>query len=766
MGLLLAFLTPPSVSYATHIVGGDMTYRFIEQQGENNLYRVRLNIYYDCFPADGQAANDSDSTIMIAVYQRMTASPELWRLVGNNGSARMLTVRRSPMTTIPNPTYECLIPPTDKCVQHGVFEFDLILKRIAAPYVISYQRCCRNGGIGNLAQLNAGANYYAEISPEAQAAGNSSPTFSNYPPPLLCVNTPFTYNHVATDADGDRLVYRFVKAMDSPGEIGRTGCYQAPNSGNYNCPPEILKLMNKWEQNYRPSYSHTSPLGTNVTFTIDSVTGFMQGLPRNIGRFVVSVAVEEWRGNVLLGRTFRDFQFNIVYCPKKAEVIFDYRADSSNYVGDKRFIIQKCDSLAFRILHTSKTRDSIGANFYWEFNIGGTTQRFNDWFPQITVPDTGYYQGMLWLNRGNICYDSAYVDIQVGAGVTPNFSINFDSCAATPVTFRNTSSASRFGIKDITWNLSDTSFIEYYPSVSDSVSRFYNTVGLKTVSLKIKNRFGCSTQKVKTFIYQPSLASVRIAASETSVCIPSTVSFRNLTLPTDTSLRIKWDFGDGTVSTLNDPTHSYTRAGNFAVKMTATNLAGCEKSAFLAGGISASNKPKADFDFNPKIVGVQNGIVNFTNQSSADATQFRWLLGQNGIATLPNPRYNFQDTGSQKIQLIVRNTFGCSDTTSKILLVEPFYTYFLPNTFTPNSDGLNEGFVGKGETAFLRDFSMQIFDRWGGVIFETTNPETAWNGRKNNTGADLPEGVYLCIVKYRTYAGNFKEIKEYIKLNR
>ena len=100
-----------------------MTYRFIEQVGESNRYMFKLNIYYDCFPLDGQIANDSDSSITIAVYQQMTVSPELWRLVGNNGALRMITVRRSPLVKITNPTFECLVPPTNICVFQGVFEF-------------------------------------------------------------------------------------------------------------------------------------------------------------------------------------------------------------------------------------------------------------------------------------------------------------------------------------------------------------------------------------------------------------------------------------------------------------------------------------------------------------------------------------------------------------------------------------------------------------------------------------------------------------------
>ena len=200
----------------------------------------KLNIYYDCFPLDGQIANDSDSSITIAVYQQMTVSPELWRLVGNNGALRMITVRRSPLVKITNPTFECLVPPTNICVFQGVFEFELILKRIAAPYSITYQRCCRNNTINNLIQGGAiGANFYAELTPEAQRLGNSSPTFNGYPPTIVCINEPLIHHSTATDPDGDRLEYRFCPPLSSPGPAGPMGCYLSGPS-NYNCPPPYI----------------------------------------------------------------------------------------------------------------------------------------------------------------------------------------------------------------------------------------------------------------------------------------------------------------------------------------------------------------------------------------------------------------------------------------------------------------------------------------------------------------------------------------------
>jgi hypothetical protein len=164
--LVAALWLLPMLSHATHIVGGDMTYRFMEQVGQSNRYMFKLKIYYDCYPADGHIAIDSDSTITIAIYQQMTVSPELWRLTGNNNGNRMITVRRQPVVTIPNPVFECIVPPANICVYEGIYEFELLLKRIPMPYCISYQRCCRNqASIANMPtnEANMGSNYHVML---------------------------------------------------------------------------------------------------------------------------------------------------------------------------------------------------------------------------------------------------------------------------------------------------------------------------------------------------------------------------------------------------------------------------------------------------------------------------------------------------------------------------------------------------------------------------------------------------------------------------
>jgi gliding motility-associated-like protein len=90
---------------------------------------------------------------------------------------------------------------------------------------------------------------------------------------------------------------------------------------------------------------------------------------------------------------------------------------------------------------------------------------------------------------------------------------------------------------------------------------------------------------------------------------------------------------------------------------------------------------------------------------------------------------------------IVINEFGCPDTATRLVIVRPEFTFFIPNTFTINQDGLNETFRGYG--IGIERLEFRIYDRWGKVIFYTEDPLEAWNGRHMNTGANVPEDIYV-----------------------
>jgi len=99
---------------------------------------------------------------------------------------------------------------------------------------------------------------------------------------------------------------------------------------------------------------------------------------------------------------------------------------------------------------------------------------------------------------------------------------------------------------------------------------------------------------------------------------------------------------------------------------------------------------------------------------------------------------------------------GCLDTAQQFLNINPFQTYFIPNAFTPNGDGTNESFLGKGYTRYISQFEMQIFNRWGELVFETKDIDEGWDGRSQRNGRLSPTGVYLYVVNLTGLNGTEK----------
>ena len=135
------------------------------------------------------------------------------------------------------------------------------------------------------------------------------------------------------------------------------------------------------------------------------------------------------------------------------------------------------------------------------------------------------------------------------------------------------------------------------------------------------------------------------------------------------------------------------------------------------------------------------------------------------VSFFQNPVYTFKDTGLQTVRLVVSNQY-CNDTLTQNIDVEPIVSYFLPNAFTPNDDAVNDLYKGAGHTDGMQNYLMQIWNRWGELIYSTNNPLDGWNGKKNNSGDPAPADVYLCVVSYVTPRGQTKEIRSYATLIR
>ena len=192
---------------------------------------------------------------------------------------------------------------------------------------------------------------------------------------------------------------------------------------------------------------------------------------------------------------------------------------------------------------------------------------------------------------------------------------------------------------------------------------------------------------------------------------------------------------------------------------------GCQARSSFNNAVLIKEGVKADFtyDFEPPLK--PNSTVTL-NSTPPNANSWSWFYKNRLFARDPSTSIRFKDTGLQMIQLLVTNANACTDSVTKVIDVAPIDTYFLPNAFTPNFDGLNDSYKGVGVLDGIQVFNMKIFNRWGELIFETTNPTEGWNGAKYNGINKAPSGVYLCLVTFTTSRGERRELRSYATLVR
>jgi gliding motility-associated-like protein len=160
----------------------------------------------------------------------------------------------------------------------------------------------------------------------------------------------------------------------------------------------------------------------------------------------------------------------------------------------------------------------------------------------------------------------------------------------------------------------------------------------------------------------------------------------------------------------------------------------------------------ADFTATPS-TGSAPLIVDLTNQS-VGSTQLFWTASNGDNSQLDPCQFTFNTIGTYTIQLKVSSANNCWDSITKIIKVEDSLTMLIPNVFTPNSDGKNDKFytVINGE---LEDYKMLIFNRWGKIIFESSDQNEAWEGQYE--GTEIPDGVYFYRLNYRPKGSDSKE---------
>ncbi len=292
------------------------------------------------------------------------------------------------------------------------------------------------------------------------------------------------------------------------------------------------------------------------------------------------------------------------------------------------------------------------------------------------------------------------------------------------------------------WNLGDGN-----TSQQSSFTHQYASVGTYPIRLIISNAENC----YDTAYDQVSIENIVVPAfsiSDRCELEPQWVIHQTNGQGVALSKAL-FDMGNGDfIESLDSFEYSFDKAGIYQVKLQVTTLAGCDYDSVQQ--IEIHPLPIADFIANPEFTDIFNAEISITDFSSG-SDQLVYTLSDGSSYIVRDFVHEFQDSGLYSIKQWVSTDFGCLDSISKEVYIDYAYKLFIPNAFSPNSDQWNPEFkpVGFG----LAEFYLEIYNRWGAMVFQSQEPNQAWDGK------DALPGYYMYQIKAIDFRGQWHSYK-------
>lgn len=237
-------------------------------------------------------------------------------------------------------------------------------------------------------------------------------------------------------------------------------------------------------------------------------------------------------------------------------------------------------------------------------------------------------------------------------------------------------------------------------------------------------------------------------------CVELTTCFTDLSNVSSGSItQWQWDFGDGSAgASTQNPCHIYVMPSSpnkYSVTLTVTTSAGCSQSFTINNYVDAHPVTSAYFTISPKFTTLAEPRVNF--YATGDTSWiYNWSFGDGYSGATSEPIHDYTAVGKYQVCLYTTNFYNCADTLCDSVDIRADFSFYVPNVFTPNNDGVNEVFTPMGRS--FQDYDLTIYDRWGRIVFRSKDIRFSWDG-KLSSGEQAPIGVYIYHIDLRDLDG-------------
>ncbi len=697
---ILLLILLPLVSNATHIVGGDITYKYLGPgtAAGQNKYQITLVVRRDCSKKNGKDNNEPfDKKAFIAIFKDEVDG------AGNPIHAffKQLEIPYASNNEVDG-TIEsnCGFEGEQICYQETKYVDVVSLPtnpRGNGGYTFTYQRCCRNGTLVNIqAPLETGSTYTVYLSKKSFELKNSSPKFDNWPNVYLCVNEDLNFISKTSDVDGDSIAYKLCTPFS--GLTKSIPIITAQSEAN--APPYNLV-------SYTAPFSLANLMG-GVPLAINAKTGLMTAKPNAIGQYVATICIEEWRNGVKLSEVRRDFQYNTRVCSPPPTAIFEAPA---NLCNEK--------TIAF-------VNKSISSQvFKWSFNVPSTDPAFKSTLkdPTFTFPGNGTYNVKLFVQRNSDkCADSITKTIKI-TDLPYNADFDYDIKACNPdgtisVVLTDKSTTADVGAVSNKWNWVLTQGSVTKTSTTNP-AEFVINPGNFSVKFDVDASNACKGTVSRNVIY-----NTKVFESDFKVALDGCDANNNLMIKlTDLSQDLndnytvtdrKWTVTYGTTTiplSGNDVVVSIPRV-NYTVTLDVNTNKNCKNTVTKNFKIT-DFLPIADFNFVLSGCDLDNKAIITLTENSNDAVQYatvsayKWKfkdqnLNGNTIEYITSLRDSFD------VKMTIDFANNCQTDTSKTISVNQLrpkvqYTYSAVECPTDSTVDLLFTYINTGNQGLNND---------------------------------------------------------------
>jgi gliding motility-associated-like protein len=403
-----------------------------------------------------------------------------------------------------------------------------------------------------------------------------------------------------------------------------------------------------------------------------------------------------------------------------------------------REIISIMDSVYFKTvnltpsiqpqLHLGCSQDSVKfyaqngsgdtpSNYAWSFGDGAVSSQKN---PFHIYAAQGIYPVKLVVEK-NGCKDSVTYNVDLTHSFSAKFYADDSACTAQLVSLLNQSPT------PINTTIVNTNVIWGDGTIDNQLTHTYTTPGNYTIIFILTDAIGCkdSFSRSITVVNSPFVV---FNTSQDVICIGQPIVFLDSVSNTNT---FDWNFGDGnSLYDVHNPAHLFDLPGNFTVTLTGRNSV-CLTPTNFTKNITVNPYPQVNLGSDTAICSGLTGSILLTNNFPATGS-YLWNTGETTNSILVNTPNHYW--------LQVSN--GNCATTDSVWVKNDCYIN-IPNSFSPNNDGLNDYFIPREIlSSGLLLFKMSIYNRWGEKIYYTDKIDgKGWDGKYNNKPQE--SGVYI-----------------------